>query len=115
MPVADNAQVLNAKVSDLFNRAAAMKRQIQVDRMLPATMRKAESDEAERRAIIKDAWAHKNNLADVRHIYSMTVHKSQGSTLDTAIVDLSDMGRIRNDFDYNRSPISASSRRSNTA
>jgi len=110
--VADNAQQLNAKVTELFNRAAAMKRQIQVDRMLPATMRKAESDDAERKAIIKDAWAHKNNLADVRHVYSMTVHKSQGSTLDTAIVDLSDLGRIRGDFDYNRSLYVATTRAS---
>jgi exodeoxyribonuclease V len=49
----------------------------------------------ERRYLIAQAWALRNDLADARHVYAMTVHKAQGSTFDTAIVDLADLERNR--------------------
>ena len=47
-------------------------------------------------AAVKD-WENyfrvKDNFADFRPIYSCTAHKSQGSTYDTVLVDLDDIGR----------------------
>lgn len=34
------------------------------------------------------AWAYKNSLCEIRHTYSMTTHKSQGSSFDCALIDL---------------------------
>ena len=38
---------------------------------------------------IQDEWA------DLRHPFALTIHKSQGSTYDKAIIDLADIGRCR--------------------
>lgn len=48
------------------------------------------------------AWALRKAFAPLRHAYALTVHKSQGSTFDTAIVDFNDMQRIRSTFAFNR-------------
>lgn len=48
------------------------------------------------------AWTLRKAFAPLRHAYAMTAHKSQGSTFDTAIVDLSDMARMRSAFAFNR-------------
>lgn len=48
------------------------------------------------------AWAMRKAFAPLRHIYAITTHKSQGSTFDTAIVDFSDLSKIRSVFDFNR-------------
>ena len=49
-----------------------------------------------RLAAVKD-WENyfrvKDNFADLRPIYACTAHKSQGSTYDTVLVDLDDIGR----------------------
>lgn len=56
----------------------------------------------ERRAALKRAWDFKNGWALIRHSYSITAHKSQGSTFDVALVDLNDMDYIREDFEHGR-------------
>lgn len=48
------------------------------------------------------AWALRKAFAPLRHAYALTTHKSQGSTFDTAIVDLADMARMRSAFQFNR-------------
>ncbi|NCC28736.1 MAG: hypothetical protein EOM22_11480 [Gammaproteobacteria bacterium] len=77
---------------------------------------KAEADEAYRcgkgaqGAEIKEraknssakAWAIRRAFAPLRHAYALTAHKSQGSTFDTAIVDLNDMAKMRSAFQFNR-------------
>lgn len=40
--------------------------------------------------------------AEIRHAYASTVHKAQGSTYDAVIVDLDDLGRMRDASGYNR-------------
>lgn len=51
---------------------------------------KAEGKEAEAGNMSRSAYALKSNLPDLRHAYAMTVHKSQGSTFSTVIVDWRD-------------------------
>lgn len=77
---------------------------------------KAETDEAYRRGdsrlgrVCQDrakaasaaAWKLRKAFAPLRHAYALTAHKSQGSTFDTAIVDLSDMAKMRSAFQFNR-------------
>lgn len=48
------------------------------------------------------AWAFVKAFAPLRHVYAMTVHKSQGSTLQTAIVDVGDIARMRDAGEYAR-------------
>ena len=48
------------------------------------------------------AWALRKAFASLRHVYAITAHKSQGSTFDTAIVDLNDMAKMRSNFAFNR-------------
>jgi exodeoxyribonuclease-5 len=48
------------------------------------------------------AWGMRKAFANLRHIYAITTHKSQGSTFDTAIVDFNDLKKIRSTFDFNR-------------
>ena len=48
------------------------------------------------------AWAVRRAFAPLRHAYALTAHKSQGSTFDTAIVDLNDMAKMRSAFQFNR-------------
>lgn len=47
-------------------------------------------------------WAIRRAHAQIRHAYASTAHKAQGSTWHTAIVDLSDLGKMPSDSDYNR-------------
>lgn len=54
------------------------------------------------KAASNKAWALRRAFAPLRHAYAMTVHKSQGSTFDTAIVDLNNLGRMRSAFAFNR-------------
>lgn len=56
------------------------------------------------------AWALRKAFAPLRHTYAITAHKSQGSTFDTAIVDLQDMHRIRSPFAFNRALYVAATR-----
>lgn len=48
------------------------------------------------------AWMLRKSFAPLRHAYALTSHKSQGSTFDTAIVDLNDMAKMRSAFQFNR-------------
>jgi len=47
------------------------------------------------------AWGYKNAFAEIRHTYSSTVHKSQGSTFKVALVDLPDIMGMQSTFLYN--------------
>lgn len=39
----------------------------------------------------------------IRHVYAITAHKSQGSTIDTVIVDYNNLSKIKDPFTFNRS------------
>lgn len=39
----------------------------------------------------------------IRHVYAITAHKSQGSTIDTVIVDYANLAKIKDPFTFNRS------------
>lgn len=47
-------------------------------------------------------WALQKAFALLRHAYAITCHKSQGSTFDCALVDFSDLARMRDPFEFNR-------------
>lgn len=102
--IAHDPIALNARISELFNRASALRAGL-------AARRDAALDD-ERKALVAQAWALRNGFADLRHVYAMTIHKSQGSTLHTAIVDLGDVDKMRGDFDYNRALYVATTRAS---
>lgn len=61
---------------------------------------RALSDEAKEAS--SQAWSMRKAFAPLRHAYALTAHKSQGSTFDTAIVDLNDMAKMRSAFQFNR-------------
>lgn len=48
------------------------------------------------------AWALRRAFAPLRHAYAITAHKSQGSTFDTAIIDLANFDRMKSPFQFNR-------------
>jgi exodeoxyribonuclease-5 len=47
------------------------------------------------------AWGFKNSFAEIRHTYSITAHKSQGSTFDVVLIDLPDLMTMQSAFEYN--------------
>lgn len=46
----------------------------------------------------------------IRHVYAITAHKSQGSTIDTVIVDYNNLSKIKDPFTFNRSLYVAATR-----
>ena len=48
------------------------------------------------------AWAMKKAYPDLRHAYAMTVHRSQGSTFDTVLVNYPDINIMKSAFEFNR-------------
>ncbi len=56
------------------------------------------------------AWALKKAFAPFRHCYAITCHKSQGSTIDTVIVDLNNLGKMRDTFEHGRALYVAATR-----
>src|SRR5574337_1026100 len=98
---ADRAGLQN-RIRQMFADAARLKSELMAQR--------DSSKDAERKALIGAAWGLVNDFANVRHVYAMTIHKSQGSTLHTAIVDLGDVDRMRDDFDFNRALYVATTR-----
>jgi exodeoxyribonuclease-5 len=47
------------------------------------------------------AWGFKNAFAEIRHVYGMTAHKMQGSTVDIVLIDLPDLMTMQSSFEYN--------------
>lgn len=41
----------------------------------------------------KEAWALRKTFANIRHAYALTIHKSQGSTFETVLIDWTSMSR----------------------
>lgn len=99
-----DAAAIQREVSRCFSEAGRLKAELQLKR--------DSTKDDERRKLIARAWSLRNDFASVRHIYAMTVHKSQGSTLYTAIVDLCDVETMRDDFAYNRALYVATTRAS---
>lgn len=56
------------------------------------------------------AWSLRRSFAPLRHAYAMTTHKSQGSTFDSAIVDLNDLSKMKSSFQFNRALYVAATR-----
>lgn len=91
--IAHDEEARQQWISGAFRRAAEIKRQT-------AQAFDAKLD-SERMDLIRKAWAVREAFADARHVYAMTVHKSQGSTFDTAIVDVADLEACRGE-EYNQ-------------
>ena len=56
----------------------------------------------EKTSLSGKAYAMINRYPDLRHAYAMTVHRSQGSTFDTALVHYADLNTMRSAFEFNR-------------
>lgn len=67
----------------------------------------------EAKKLSKRAWSFSNSFADIRHCYAITTHKSQGSTFDVALVDYSNLSRMRSSFEFNRALYVAATRPKN--
>lgn len=102
MPV--DGRGMKRDIDRLFGEASQIKAELLL-------RRDSEKDDRRKKAIAH-AWSLRNDFANLRHCYAMTIHKSQGSTLYTAIVDLADVGRMRDDFAYNRALYVATTRAS---
>lgn len=94
------------KVSSKFNEAKRFKQ---------ASARAKYPEEAaeyalEARDANMQAWSMKKAFADLRHNFAMTVHKSQGSTFDAVVIDLSDLMGIRGGKEFNQSLYTAITR-----
>lgn len=61
------------------------------------------------------AWAFKNSFAEIRHTYSITAHKSQGSGFDCVLIDLPDLMTIQSAFEMNAALYVAITRARHTA
>ncbi len=55
-----------------------------------------------KKSLSRKAYAMRNKYPDLRHAYAMTVHRSQGSTFDTALVHYADINTMRSSFEFNR-------------
>ena len=85
--IADDAMALEREVADRFTKWRQLK---QANRHEEAKM------------MSSLAWELRKGFAPLRHIYACTAHKSQGSTFDTAIIDMENMDRLRSTFTFNR-------------
>ena len=47
-------------------------------------------------------WALRRAFLNLRHAYAISAHKAQGSTFDCALVDLSDLNKMPDAFEFNR-------------
>jgi hypothetical protein len=61
-----------------------------------------EHGKSDRATAVRNAWAFKNAWAQVRHAYTLTIHRSQGSTFDIAYIDFSDLKVMRERFEFLR-------------
>jgi exodeoxyribonuclease-5 len=52
---------------------------------------KAMGDRKQADKLVRVAWALKGAFANISHAYAMTVHKAQGSTFDTVLIDWDDL------------------------
>lgn len=81
------------EVGKLFDEVQDLKQQMQRDKST-GTREKYNNARAA-------AWAYRNSFADIRQTYSMTVHKSQGSTFDTVLIDLQNIMQMQTTFQFN--------------
>jgi exodeoxyribonuclease-5 len=85
---------LNSRLSEMFGEVQDLKHQhFRDQRNIALKERYTQARTA--------AWLYKNSFADIRHTYSMTTHKSQGSTFDTVLIDLPNLMLMQTTFAYN--------------
>lgn len=62
----------------------------------------ARADQENRRRLWKQFWSFKEQFADIRHCYCITIHRSQGSTFDKVFVDVKDILKNNNRVERQR-------------
>jgi len=98
--MADNPQDIERTVSQCFAEWRSLKAKADALRAIGRPWARDAHDDAKHASA--KAWALRKAFANLRHAYAITAHKSQGSTFDTAIIDLKDMARMRSAFQFNR-------------
>lgn len=96
--IAADDQFLERRISWYFSQWRALKRRSdQAREPKDRDQLKTEANTASAKG-----WALKNAFAPLRHAYAITCHKSQGSTFDCALVDFTDMNKMRDVLEFNR-------------
>lgn len=99
--VADDQQILDSQVNLKFSEWRALKEKAAIARKL-GHGNEADMFDVSAKSASREAWAMRSAFAPLRHSYAITAHKSQGSTFDTALVDYSNLRKIKTPFDFNR-------------
>lgn len=89
VPVPKNLSLFNQVIGSMFTRAGAAKQQGY------ASSRPSERSQLLdlSRNLSARAWETKKHFAIVKHAYATTIHKSQGSTFETVLLDWNDLPR----------------------
>lgn len=96
--VADNQMQLDEMINQHFQQWRLLKEQAKAEK----DSVKSALIELEAKTASTKAWTMRKAFAPLRHSYAITAHKSQGSTFDTALVDYTNLSRIKTPFDFNR-------------
>lgn len=93
VPVPKDQNYFDTLVRCLFNDAAVYKAQAK------ASTSPSENTElfGKSRDCASKAWSVRKHFAQVQHAYAITIHKSQGSTFETVLLDWNDLPHWRND------------------
>ncbi|PIE79422.1 MAG: hypothetical protein CSA11_12060 [Chloroflexi bacterium] len=94
--VADDQPQLDAATGKGFADWRRLKRESEREEVAGSHLR------ASQLALDAKTWAMRKSFAPLRHAYAITVHKSQGSAFDTALIDYANLSKIKNVFDFNR-------------
>lgn len=109
--MASDTRAVDAAVGEHFAEWRRLKDE--ADQLGAAGRRhEAQEQREDAKAASGKAWALKRAFAPLRHAYALTAHKSQGSTFDTAVVDLADLAKMRSAFQFNRALYVAATRAS---
>lgn len=85
--VAQDRKTLESEISDRFSEWRRFKSEAQNNMSLSFQERQLYNDKA--KAASGAAWALRGRYANIRHAYALTIHKSQGSTFETVLIDWS--------------------------
>lgn len=109
--VAKDQDSLQQEIASQFSLWRKLKSEAQLLRQA-RRLDEADSVAEDAKAASTNAWGLRKAFAPLRHAYALTAHKSQGSTFDTAIVDLQDLHKMRSAFQFNRAMYVAATRAS---
>lgn len=85
--VAQDRKMLETRINDLFAEWRRCKSAADSEKNFSA--REQAKDDAKKAS--SEAWALRGRFANIRHAYALTIHKAQGSTFETVLIDWSSL------------------------